>query len=83
MREFHCGKVPFTPFSIDLGFWFIPFAAIVILATVNSVNLTDGLDGLATCITITVAVFFMLFAELGEFPNSAMRFLRQSLLADF
>lgn len=65
-------KVPFTPFSIDLGFWFIPFAAIVILATVNSVNLTDGLDGLATCITITVAVFFMLFAELGEFPNSAV-----------
>lgn len=65
-------KVPFTAFEFDMGFWFIPFATVVILATVNSVNLTDGLDGLATCITIVVALFFMLFAEFGAFPNSAV-----------
>ncbi len=65
-------KIPFTTFALDLGFWFIPFATVVILATVNSVNLTDGLDGLATCITIVVALFFMLFAEFGAFPNSAV-----------
>lgn len=65
-------KVPFTAFELDMGFWFIPFATVVILATVNSVNLTDGLDGLATCITIVVALFFMLFAEFGAFPNSAV-----------
>lgn len=65
-------RVPFTDFEFDMGFFFIPFAVLVILATVNSVNLTDGLDGLATCITTVVALFFMLFAELGSFPNSAV-----------
>ena len=31
-----------------LGFWYIPFAAFVILAFANALNITDGLDGLAT-----------------------------------
>lgn len=31
----------------DLGFWYIPFAMMVIVGTSNAVNLTDGLDGLA------------------------------------
>lgn len=31
----------------DLGWWFVPFAAFVIVAMSNAVNLTDGLDGLA------------------------------------
>ncbi len=31
----------------DIGAWFIPFAALVIVGTSNAVNLTDGLDGLA------------------------------------
>ncbi|MBC7960545.1 MAG: phospho-N-acetylmuramoyl-pentapeptide-transferase, partial [Vallitaleaceae bacterium] len=50
------------PFSggqfIDLGMWFIPFLLIVILGTVNGTNLTDGLDGLASSITILVATYF-------------------------
>lgn len=33
---------------IYLGWFYIPFVVIVILATANSMNLTDGLDGLAT-----------------------------------
>src|SRR5437016_18648 len=32
----------------DLGWWYIPFAMLVVLSTSNTVNLTDGLDGLAT-----------------------------------
>jgi UDP-N-acetylmuramyl pentapeptide phosphotransferase/UDP-N-acetylglucosamine-1-phosphate transferase len=31
----------------DLGWWYIPFAMLVIVGTSNAVNLTDGLDGLA------------------------------------
>ena len=34
-------------FVLNLGYFFIPFAAFVIVGTGNSVNLTDGLDGLA------------------------------------
>jgi phospho-N-acetylmuramoyl-pentapeptide-transferase len=31
----------------DLGWWYVPFAAFVLVAATNTVNLTDGLDGLA------------------------------------
>jgi phospho-N-acetylmuramoyl-pentapeptide-transferase len=31
----------------DLGWWYVPFGALVIVGTANAVNLTDGLDGLA------------------------------------
>ncbi len=52
--------VPFTggKVSIDLGVLSIPFLYIVVLATVNGVNFTDGLDGLASSVTIAVAAFF-------------------------
>ncbi|MFO7887453.1 MAG: phospho-N-acetylmuramoyl-pentapeptide-transferase [Eubacteriales bacterium] len=48
--------VPFTDGSIDIGIFYIPFAIFVILGLVNSVNLTDGLDGLSSGITIIVTL---------------------------
>lgn len=46
-------KVPFGHGSqIDLGGWIVPFVIFVYLACTNGVNLTDGIDGLATCTTI-------------------------------
>ena len=39
--------LPFTNRLVDLGWFYIPFCIFVFLATTNSVNLTDGLDGLA------------------------------------
>jgi len=43
--------------TINLGMLYIPFIVLTIVATVNSVNLTDGLDGLATSVTIPVLIF--------------------------
>ena len=40
----------------------IPFMMIFIIGTVNAVNLTDGLDGLASGVTLIVSCFFVLFA---------------------
>lgn len=51
--------IPFSGgFEIDLKFLFIPFLLVVMIGTVNSVNLTDGLDGLASGVTVIVATFF-------------------------
>ncbi len=52
--------VPFLNVSIHLS-WplYMAFAAFVVVGTVNAVNLTDGLDGLATSVTIPVALFFV------------------------
>jgi phospho-N-acetylmuramoyl-pentapeptide-transferase len=43
----HLVRVPFIEGSVDFGAFYAPFIAIVVLATVNAVNLSDGIDGLA------------------------------------
>ncbi|MEG1752847.1 MAG: phospho-N-acetylmuramoyl-pentapeptide-transferase, partial [Christensenella sp.] len=54
--------VPVSGDSWNMGWGFIPFTMFVLIAMVNSVNLTDGLDGLATGITlINSATFLLIF----------------------
>ena len=53
--------IPFVGY-VDLGIWYWPLALLVIVGTVNAVNLTDGIDGLASSVTFVAAVFFMLIA---------------------
>lgn len=57
--EFTKIYVPFgNGYMIDLGIIYMPFLFVVMLGTVNGVNLTDGLDGLAGGVTMIVASFF-------------------------
>tara|TARA_Y100001970_G_scaffold292196_1_gene432435 strand:+ start:1261 stop:2346 length:1086 start_codon:yes stop_codon:yes gene_type:complete len=48
----------FKNLILNLGWFFIPFAIFVIIGSSNAVNLTDGLDGLATVPVILVAACF-------------------------
>lgn len=50
--------VPFTSIQWEMGYLYVPFLIFVLLGTTNSVNLTDGLDGLATGVTMIVLGFF-------------------------
>jgi phospho-N-acetylmuramoyl-pentapeptide-transferase len=62
------GSVCFPLFKfplVDLGWLCIPFFAAVIIGCSNAVNLTDGLDGLATGCTITVALAYGILAYLA------------------
>ena len=54
--------IPFTDYIINLGPLYVPIMMFVLIGTVNAVNLTDGLDGLASGITLIVSIFFMLLA---------------------
>ena len=55
--------IPFTDGKyLNLGFLAIPMLFIVIIGTVNGVNFTDGLDGLASSVTVLVATFFTVVA---------------------
>lgn len=51
-------SIPFTNTVIDLKFWYVPLCAFCFIATTNSVNLTDGLDGLAGGVTYVYALVF-------------------------
>ncbi len=50
-------SVPFTDIHLELGWFYYVFALIFITGIINSVNLTDGIDGLASSVTLVVAAF--------------------------
>lgn len=54
------------PFSggkyLDIGWLAIPLLFVAVIGTVNGVNFTDGLDGLASSVTVLVATFFTVVA---------------------
>jgi phospho-N-acetylmuramoyl-pentapeptide-transferase len=59
-------SVPFFKrFVIDLGWFYIPFTAIVIVGSSNAVNLTDGLDGLAAGLVGIAAIANAIIVYLG------------------
>ena len=71
--------IPFTDVRWSIPIWvYIAFAVFVIVGTVNAVNLTDGVDGLATGVTIPVMVFFIVTAiamrkaQLAIFPAALL-----------
>jgi phospho-N-acetylmuramoyl-pentapeptide-transferase len=54
--------IPFTSTMLDFGIWYIPFMIFAVVAITNGVNLTDGLDGLASGVTVIISVFFAVVA---------------------
>ncbi|MGB3501453.1 MAG: phospho-N-acetylmuramoyl-pentapeptide-transferase [Mesorhizobium sp.] len=70
----HAGQEPFSSsltfpfvkdFIVNLGWFFIPFAAVVMVGAGNAVNLTDGLDGLAIVPVMIAAASFGVIAYLS------------------
>ena len=56
-------KIPFMSGKLlDLGLLAIPAVFVVVIGTVNGTNFTDGLDGLASSVTVMVATFFSVVA---------------------
>lgn len=53
--------IPFIKVNLDLGILYIPFVVFTILAMTNGVNLTDGLDGLASSVTLIFSLCMLIF----------------------
>ena len=62
---------PLLSFVIPLSFVAIPLFMAILMGTSNAVNLTDGLDGLATGVTITVALAYTLITYLSGTEEAA------------
>lgn len=64
--ELESVAIPGIPEKVGIGLWYLPIAVFIIFATCNTVNLTDGLDGLAAG-TVLVAFFsYAVIAYLQE-----------------
>ena len=66
MYEF-CGMnsklhIPYANIYVDIGFWYYVISGLIIVGMTNSVNLTDGIDGLASSVTLIVGIFFTVAA---------------------
>lgn len=77
MYLYFSGRTTLTFFAwqFDIGFWIIPLSILVMVATTNSVNLTDGLDGLAGGVSFVCLLCFgivLSFSTLLEVNNLAM-----------
>lgn len=58
--------VPTIPVLLDISIWYLPLATFIIVGTANSINLTDGLDGLAGIISATAFAAFGIIAFLQD-----------------
>ena len=66
--------IPFLNRTVTMPWWlYFVFVMFVVCGTVNAVNLTDGLDGLASGITVIVSLFFALAAM--AFGDSAAGYM--------
>lgn len=59
----------------DMGYFYIPFFALIVVGCSNAVNLTDGLDGLATGCTVTVALSYAVIAYVAGHAYMAKEYL--------
>jgi len=73
---------------VEFGYFYYVFVAFAVLAMTNAVNLTDGLDGLASGVTTMVALFFAYagftggaFCKFGAFIGDASETFFFSALA--
>lgn len=65
--------IPFLKTDISLPIYiFIPFMILVMLATTNAVNLTDGIDGLATSICLIIIASLSVIGILYSVPEISM-----------
>ncbi len=60
------------PYSVEIGFWYIPLFILVIVSAANAVNITDGLDGLAGgLLTVVFGAYTVIALSQGKLALAA------------
>ena len=64
-------RVPFSTESVDFGVYTVFFDAFIFVATTNCVNLTDGIDGLASSVSLVYLLFlsFIIYKSVGGYDE--------------
>lgn len=70
----HILHIPLWGKVLDLGIWYVPFAAFVIVSFTNALNITDGLDGLS-CGLLMICLFAFIFIAAGTLDTPLSIFI--------
>ena len=62
--------IPFVGATLELGFFYYVIALILLVGVNNSVNLTDGIDGLSSSVTLVCGVFFTVASLMNGIADS-------------
>ena len=65
-------EIPYFDIELELGIFYYFFAVLFIAGMVNSVNLTDGIDGLCSSVTAVIGAFFAVVAFTALKPELAI-----------
>jgi phospho-N-acetylmuramoyl-pentapeptide-transferase len=65
-------EIPYFDIELELGIFYYFFAILFISGMVNSVNLTDGIDGLCSSVSAVVGAFFAVVAFIWLIPELAI-----------
>lgn len=75
-------KVPFTSIEWNLGWWYIPVMTFIIVGTVNSANLLDGLDGLlAGCSLFDFATMALICIAMAGAADGSTNLLNTAIFS--
>ena len=74
--------IPFSSISVDLKWWAIPIVALIFIAITNSVNLTDGLDGLAGSVSAVylISITALILAQISALKQMNINVLEYKKL---
>lgn len=64
--------VPLSGKFLDIGYWIIPFIIFIVVGFANAVNLTDGLDGLASGVTMIVVTAYAVLTSAMNYDQLAL-----------
>ncbi len=73
--------LPFLDKPIVLGYWTIPIVVFIFVAITNSVNLTDGLDGLASSVSIVYLFFLSIIIYLQLYTTGGVYLNKESAIS--
>lgn len=65
-------SIPFINITVDLKIFYIPFMLLFYTSVSNSINLTDGLDGLATSVSLLIITFFAILSYILNYMDLAV-----------
>ncbi len=80
---FSSSEIAFKSFSLDLGIFYYPLTLLMLVATVNCANLTDGIDGIASGVSFAIGISLAFISVNASYEVSFIAFALMGVAVGF